>query len=66
MGNVKDIERQILELSADEFATLRAWFAEEDAKAWDTQFERDVHAGKLDALGAAARRAHAAGKATRL
>ena len=61
---MKDIERQILELSRDEFARLRAWFAEEDAKAWDAQFEADVRAGKLDVLGAAAKRAHAAGKTT--
>jgi hypothetical protein len=66
MGNVKEIERQILELSGEEFAELRAWFAEEDAKAWDAQFEADVRAGKLDALGAAAKRAHAAGKTAKL
>ncbi len=66
MGNVKDIERQILELSRDEFARLRAWIAKEDAKAWDAQFEADVRVGKLDALGAAAKRVHAAGKTTKL
>ena len=64
MGSVTDIERQILELSREEQAKLRAWFAEEDAKAWDEQFEADVKAGKLDALGGAAKRAHAAGKTT--
>lgn len=66
MDTVKDIERQILELSKDELAELRAWFAEEEAKAWDAQFESDVQAGTLDALGAAAKRAHAAGKSARL
>ena len=65
MGNFKEIERQILELSPDDFASLRAWFAEEDAKVWDAQFETDVSSGKLDAPGAAAKRAHAAGKTAR-
>lgn len=66
MSTVKDIERQILELSKDEFAELCAWFAEVEGGACDAQFECDVRAGKLDALGAAAKRAHAAGKTTRL
>jgi len=66
MRKVEHIERQIVELSPQEFAELRGWFQELDAKHWDAQFEADVKAGRLDALGEAARRAHAEGKTTPL
>lgn len=66
MSKLEEIERQILALNRDEYVQLRAWFAEEEARDWDTQFEADVHAGKLDALAAAAKRAHAAGQTTKL
>jgi hypothetical protein len=33
-----------------DLARFRKWFAEYDAAAWDLQFERDVAAGRLDAL----------------
>jgi hypothetical protein len=33
-----------------ELATLRAWFAEFDAAAWDREIEEDVAASRLDAL----------------
>jgi hypothetical protein len=66
MSRISDLERQIQSLSADELASFRAWFAEFDAAAWDLQFETDVKAGKLDALGERAREAHAAGKSSKL
>ena len=66
MSRISDLERQIQSLSADELASLRRWFAEFDAAAWDHQFEADVKAGKLDALGQRAREAHAAGKSSKL
>ena len=50
MSKVKDIESQIRELSTEELAAFRRWFADFDAEAWDRQFEADVKAGKLDAL----------------
>ncbi|MBM4041136.1 MAG: hypothetical protein FJ290_21760 [Planctomycetes bacterium] len=50
MASVLDIEREIARLAPDDLAELRAWFAEFDAAAWDEQLERDVRAGKLDAL----------------
>jgi hypothetical protein len=31
-------------------AAVRDWFTEFDAAEWDRQFERDVAAGRLDAL----------------
>ena len=66
VGKVEKIEQQIQELSADELARLREWFAAFDAAAWDRQFEEDVNAGKLDALGERALKSHAAGKTTKL
>lgn len=50
MTKIEIIERQIKELSREELAEFRAWFAEFDAELWDRQFEADVKAGKLDAL----------------
>jgi hypothetical protein len=66
MGKVEKIEQQIQDLSEQELAELREWFAVFDAEAWDRQFEADVHAGKLDALGEAALKAHAEGRTTKL
>ena len=42
MSSVNDIEQAI--------RPLRAWFAEFDAERWDSQFEDDVKAGRLDAF----------------
>jgi hypothetical protein len=50
MSTVSEIEQAVRQLSEQELATFRAWFAEYDAQLWDEQFERDVVAGKLDAL----------------
>ncbi len=66
MGKVENIERQIKDLSKQEMAELREWFAAFDAEAWDRQFEADVHAGKLDALADKALQAHASGTTSKL
>lgn len=66
MGKLEKIERQIKDLSAEEMAELRAWFAEFDAQAWDRRFEADVRSGKLDALAADAMKSHASGATTKL
>lgn len=66
MGKVENIEQQIQALSAEELARFRTWFLEFDWAAWDRQLERDVSAGKLDALAEKALRAHASGKTTPL
>jgi hypothetical protein len=50
MSTVQEIESAISQLSAEELATLRAWFAEFDAQLWDRQLEEDVADGRLDAL----------------
>ena len=66
MGKVERIEQQIKDLSEEELAQLREWFAAFDAEAWDRQFEADAHAGKLDALGEQALKSHTAGRTTKL
>jgi len=66
MGKIEDLERQIKQLSAEELAAFRRWYAEFDAQSWDRQFEADVKSGKLDVLAEKALRAHAAGQTTKL
>ena len=66
MSKVKELEKQIEQLSPAELAEFRRWYAEFDAQVWDRQFEADVKAGKLDALAEKALRDHAAGKSTEL
>jgi hypothetical protein len=66
MGKVETIEQQIQALSPEELARFRAWFLEFDWAAWDRQLQRDVSAGKLDALAEKALRDHASGKTTPL
>ena len=50
MSEVEQIENRIKNLSFEDLAKLRAWFAEFDAQAWDRQIEADSMAGKLDHL----------------
>jgi len=66
MSKVESIENLIQELSAEELAKLREWFAQYDAEAWDHQMEADAKAGKLDALAERALRDHLAGRSTKL
>ena len=54
MSNLKEIESAVIQLSIDELAVFREWFANFDAKQWDQQFEKDVAAGRLDDLAAKA------------
>ncbi len=66
MSKVEELEEQIRQMSADELAAFRRWFAEFDAEVWDRQLERDIQAGKLDAMTEQALRDHDAGRSTRL
>ncbi len=66
MSKIDVIEKQIQELSEEDLALFRQWFAEFDAHLWDRQLERDVDAGKLDALAGKALQQHAQGKTTKL
>ncbi len=62
MSKIEAIEEQIENLSPDELAAFRQWYASFDAEAWDRQFEIDVKAGKLDTLADEALRAHLSGQ----
>ncbi|NJK53186.1 MAG: hypothetical protein HC936_10935 [Leptolyngbyaceae cyanobacterium SU_3_3] len=50
MSSLQEIESAISNLSADELAAFRSWFAKFDAEIWDRQFEEDVAAGRLNKL----------------
>lgn len=50
MKNLKEIQLAISQLSEEELASFRAWYASFDATIWDKQFEASVAVGKLDTL----------------
>lgn len=66
MTKIEQLEQQVQSLSKDELAQFREWFVEFDWAMWDRQLERDVAAGKLDALADKALRDHSSGKSTPL
>lgn len=47
---VEELQKQIIQLSREEFAELRDWFFERDSIAWDAQIEADAKSGTLDKL----------------
>ena len=51
MSTIVEIENAIQKLSRSDLTAFRDWFLGFDAAAWDKQFEEDVAAGRLDALG---------------
>lgn len=54
MGDVRSIEKAVKSLPPAELAQFRQWFADFDAKTWESQIEQDVAAGKLDAIASSA------------
>jgi hypothetical protein len=54
VSTVQEIEQAVSNLSPENLAKFREWFAEFDAELWDEQMERDAALGKLDALANAA------------
>lgn len=66
MGKLETVESQVKELSAEELARFRTWFAEFDGEQWDRQFAAYAESGKLDALADRALTDHAAGRSTKL
>ena len=66
MSRIENIEQQVEALSPAEVVQFRAWFLEFDWAAWDWQLERDVRAGKLDALAERALREHRSRQTTPL
>jgi succinate dehydrogenase flavin-adding protein (antitoxin of CptAB toxin-antitoxin module) len=66
MSKLERLEKQIQQLSPEDLAEFRRWFAEFDAQLWDLQFVADADAERLDALADKAHRAHAEGLSTEL
>lgn len=62
MSTVEQIESAILHLPPDDFRRLSDWISELDQRRWDEQFERDVAAGRLEALAAEAISDYQAGR----
>ncbi|MEF2073292.1 hypothetical protein [Consotaella aegiceratis] len=50
MTRLEKIEKDIVGLTADEFARFREWFEDYDATRFDARIERDAETGKLDSL----------------
>ncbi|MBN2060748.1 MAG: hypothetical protein JW882_10075 [Deltaproteobacteria bacterium] len=48
---IEEAKKIIAGLAPNEMAEFREWFADYDAAEWDKQFEDDVKAGRLDAMG---------------
>ncbi len=50
MTTVQEIEMAIKQLSSEELAQLKQRIADYEWQQWDKQLERDIKAGRLDAL----------------
>lgn len=66
MRKVEEIEQCIEKLSKNEFESLRRWFFNYDAQAWDSQIFSDAESGKLDKLADEAINDFRTGKASDL
>lgn len=66
MSTVGEIKTAVEQLSREELAAFRAWFAEYDAAAWDREIEADAAAGRLNALAQEAIRDLREGRCTGL
>jgi hypothetical protein len=66
MTKIEKLEHEVRDLTPNELAQFREWFAAFDAAEWDRQFEADVKAGKLDTLADAALADHRAGRSQKL
>jgi hypothetical protein len=66
MKSVEEIQDAVRQLSKEELARFRAWFAEFDANLWDEEWEEDVVKGRLDPLAEEALRDWHEGRCTDL
>lgn len=60
--SVQELENAVAQLSPAELTKFSTWFEDFVADGWDKEFETDVKAGKLDALGQEADRDFEAGQ----
>jgi hypothetical protein len=66
MSKVETLEREVEQLTKEEFGQFRDWFVEFEWQAWDRRIEQDSEAGKLDRLAQKALDDYAAGRTKRL
>ena len=66
MSTIEEIEQAVQQLSAEQLAAFRAWFAEFDTRVWDQKINEDVAAGRLDGLADEALNDHRNGRCTDL
>jgi hypothetical protein len=66
MGKIEELKKSLEELSLDEQRELADWFIELRERLFDEQIERDILAGKLDALAEEALADLRAGRTTPL
>ena len=59
MKTVTEIKQTILTLPKAEYTELCRWLLDQDWERWEREFDKDVRAGKLDALAAEALEAKA-------
>ena len=50
MSTVPEIQEAIRHLAPEDLAEFRAWFADFEAHVWDSKFEQDATAGRLEGL----------------
>ncbi|MCF3576191.1 hypothetical protein [Planktothrix agardhii] len=50
MSNLQEIERAVSQLTKEELAAFRVWFAKFDAEIWDQQFEQHLREGRCTDL----------------
>ena len=50
MIKIQEIENAVSQLPKSDLDKFRLWFDEFDSKAWDGQFTKDVHSGRLDSF----------------
>ena len=62
--SVQELEAAVARLEPDDLARFAKWFEDYQADEWDRQFESDVAAGRLDALGRQADDEFEAGRTT--
>jgi len=60
--SVQELEIAVKHLPSSELAQFAAWFEEFQAEAWDQRIERNILAGRLDALAEQANQEFEAGQ----
>ena len=66
MSTIEEIKQALCQLSSNDLAEFRTWFAEFDWDVWDRQLEQDVAEGRLDSLASEALRDLHQGRCTGL